>query len=286
MAATGKRRVLLALSLVLCLAALPPQTARATGMPIPPASPKTAAAYSGSRISVPVPPRVIKTDRPPVPPIEVLIPVPPKTPAGHGRIRQEAPTPTPVAAPAAAPVPAPVETPAPAETAQPVETAPPPPVEAAPEVRLGEPEPPPFTGTPPTAITPDTLFGEDLPPPEAAPVETASLPPAPADGFVPFASKSDHLDEAVEARLSEIAERMAADQRMRLELRGYSADQDGSLSDTRRLSLRRVLAVRDHLVLAGVAITRIDILALGVPPEGGDSPQDRVDLIFQGASRP
>ena len=64
---------------------------------------------------------------------------------------------------------------------------------------------------------------------------------------------------------------------LRVQLLAYADGASGTLSQTRRLSLSRALAVRSHLINQGIRSTRIDVRALG--NKFKDGPSDRVDVI-------
>ncbi len=75
--------------------------------------------------------------------------------------------------------------------------------------------------------------------------------------------------------LQDVAVRLETVETARVKLRGYAVStEDARLA--RRLSLDRVLAVRERLIEGGLSDTRIDLLALGNLAVAG--PPDRVDL--------
>ena len=78
-------------------------------------------------------------------------------------------------------------------------------------------------------------------------------------------------------KLSALVNSMTRDEKVRLQLKSYASDLNGSPSSARRLSLARALAIRSFLIEAGVNSTRIDVRALGSKNESG--PADRVDLV-------
>jgi outer membrane protein OmpA-like peptidoglycan-associated protein len=63
----------------------------------------------------------------------------------------------------------------------------------------------------------------------------------------------------------------------RIELRAYAGMRGEKTSDTRKLSLRRALVVRQELVDAGIPIETISVKALGGTDD--DGPLDRVDIF-------
>lgn len=113
------------------------------------------------------------------------------------------------------------------------------------------------------------------------PVQLASLPPE---------SAADDLGDLVilrfpgsETALSDQAKRLLTtlalqllDTADRIQVKAYAGQAGDLAGSARRLSLKRALAVRSHLIENGVRSTRIDVRALGVAHDGG--PPDRVDV--------
>jgi outer membrane protein OmpA-like peptidoglycan-associated protein len=66
----------------------------------------------------------------------------------------------------------------------------------------------------------------------------------------------------------------------RVALKGYAGQPGDSSSNMRRLSLKRVLAVREQLLALGIAPERLDVRALGGVRDTG--PRDRVDIVKSG----
>ena len=66
----------------------------------------------------------------------------------------------------------------------------------------------------------------------------------------------------------------------RLELVGYGGQPGEKDSDSRRLSLKRAIAVRQALIGAGLPANRIDVRALGGVEDNGAT--DRVDIFVKG----
>ena len=127
----------------------------------------------------------------------------------------------------------------------------------------------------------------DTPAPKAAPKaeQQAALPsPRPAPGApkgaapqgmdILFASGTSDLSTEAKAQLDKLADNLKGDEKSRLQLLAYAAED--SPSKARRLSLSRALAVRSHLIAKGVRSTRIDVRALGDQIPGGEP--NRVDL--------
>lgn len=123
----------------------------------------------------------------------------------------------------------------------------------------------------------------------AQPRETvAALPPATAPATadrafgvgsvhsLAFDAEATALDEESRVLLGSLSTAMLADPSLRLQLRAYADGTGRNVSQARRLSLSRALAVRAFLIDEGVGATRIDVRALGSEvPEG---PGDRVDI--------
>ncbi len=110
--------------------------------------------------------------------------------------------------------------------------------------------------------------------------QTASIPPAAAtEGQIRIVFPADSADipDGVKAQLDSLAQKMASDDNLRIELLAYASGTTEMASRARRMSLSRALAVRSYLIKQGVRSTRMDVRALGNNVEG--SPADRVDII-------
>jgi outer membrane protein OmpA-like peptidoglycan-associated protein len=110
--------------------------------------------------------------------------------------------------------------------------------------------------------------------------QTAAIPPAaPVEGQIQIAFPTDSADipDAAKAELDTVAQKMSADENLRLQLLAYASGTADEASRARRMSLSRALAVRSYLIKAGVRSTRMDVRALGNNVQG--SPADRVDII-------
>jgi outer membrane protein OmpA-like peptidoglycan-associated protein len=92
-----------------------------------------------------------------------------------------------------------------------------------------------------------------------------------------FADSSADIDAAGKSALDELAQRLLADETLRLEILAYASGSEDAANRARRMSLSRALAVRSYLIKQGVQSTRMDVRALGNNVEG--EPADRVDLI-------
>ena len=110
--------------------------------------------------------------------------------------------------------------------------------------------------------------------------QTAAIPPAaPVEGQfqIDFPADSADIPDKAKAELDALAQKMSADDNMRLQLLAYASGTADEASRARRMSLSRALAVRSYLIKAGVRSTRMDVRALGNNVQG--SPADRVDII-------
>jgi outer membrane protein OmpA-like peptidoglycan-associated protein len=110
--------------------------------------------------------------------------------------------------------------------------------------------------------------------------QTASVPPGAAtegEIRITFPADSADIPDAVKAQLNALAQKMAGDDNMRIQLLAYASGTSEQASRARRMSLSRALAVRSYLIQQGVRSTRMDVRALGNNVEG--SPADRVDII-------
>ena len=114
------------------------------------------------------------------------------------------------------------------------------------------------------------------PPPLAAPSGPRDAGPAAFGPLVIlFQAEDNTVSPGYAHLLQHVAGRLENVETARVKLRGYAVStEDARLA--RRLSLDRVLAVRDSLIEGGLSDTRIDLLALGNLTVAG--PPDRVDL--------
>ncbi len=116
----------------------------------------------------------------------------------------------------------------------------------------------------------------------ASGTQTASVAPGTAtatEGEIRIAFPADSADipDATKGQLDALAQKMAGDENIRIQLLAYASGTSDQASRARRMSLSRALAVRSYLIKAGVRSTRMDVRALGNNVEG--SPADRVDII-------
>jgi len=168
---------------------------------------------------------------------------------------------------------------------------------AAPSPAVIPPVPPPAGRAPSLADIPPP---PNVPPVSAAPRVPVTATPAPAAKAAPapktqvagiprtgsigngdqrqivFAPGSAQLEGAGKSTLQAVAEALAKDPALRVELRAYARGTDNNVSQARRLSLSRALAIRSALISQGVKPTRIDVRALGNRVPSGIP--NRVDL--------
>lgn len=188
-------------------------------------------------------------------------------PGGRSETAPRLTTPS-TAAPAAAPAPTPAA-PAPAPATQ---TASAPPAPRAPAT-------PTVTAPPPPASPAQTPVQSAAvtPPPAAAPAATNVSLPADETRIL-FAPDSAELTDSAKATLDSLAESLNANDALRILLQAFAGGSDESAPEARRLSLKRALNVRAHLVDRNVRNTRMDVRALGIKSDGG--PADRVDAVI------
>lgn len=94
---------------------------------------------------------------------------------------------------------------------------------------------------------------------------------------VPFATGEADVAAEAQAPLSQLAASLGADEAVRIQLMAFADGTGTNVSQARRLSLTRALAVRAYLLQKGVRSTRIDVRALGAEAQGGAP--DRVDVV-------
>lgn len=110
-------------------------------------------------------------------------------------------------------------------------------------------------------------------------VATRSLPDRSfSGGRIIFAGGSAELPDEAKVVLQGVVSRLLDDEDNRIQLLAYAKGTVDMVSQARRLSLSRALAVRSYLIGEGVRSTRMDVRALGNNVEEG--PADRVDLIL------
>jgi len=110
------------------------------------------------------------------------------------------------------------------------------------------------------------------------PIKAANTYLSPRQRFhIGFGAGSAILGGKEGAALDVIAASLKQRNSLRVQLLAYADGATGTLSQTRRLSLSRALAVRSHLMNKGIQSTRIDVRALGKKYKDGTP--DRVDVI-------
>lgn len=202
----------------------------------------------------------------------------------------------PAATPAPAPAPEPQPAPAAAAPAEPI-PAPTPPAEpesvpasvpspaqnapaATPAATASEQPAAESTGT--ETATTEAPAAEQQTASAEAPAETApdtggnAALPSGATRIV-FEPGADELPQGATANLDALAEKMLADQNLKVQVLAYSGGTPDAESQARRKALARGLEVRKYLIGKGVRSNRIDVRALGTKSEG--NPADRVDIV-------
>ncbi|MDE0780764.1 MAG: OmpA family protein [Alphaproteobacteria bacterium] len=112
-------------------------------------------------------------------------------------------------------------------------------------------------------------------------VQTATTPPVLSlaqETRILFERNSPDLSDAAKTTLDALATRLNADSSLRIQLQAFAAGTDETAPGARRLSLKRALNVRAHLVERKVTNTRMDVRALGIKSTSG--PDDRVDAVI------
>jgi outer membrane protein OmpA-like peptidoglycan-associated protein len=114
----------------------------------------------------------------------------------------------------------------------------------------------------------------------APPAKTNARPPAERLGQVVFEAGSGELSEIARAELDRVLTALPPEgDRRRIQLLGFATGDAQLVSTNRRLSLDRVLAVRQYLLEHGIKLERMDARALGTT-EFGEGPADRVDVML------
>ena len=115
---------------------------------------------------------------------------------------------------------------------------------------------------------------------EAPPAKTASRPPAERLAQIVFEAGSSVLSEAGRAELDRVLQGLPPDDdRRRIQILGFATGDAQLVSTNRRLSLDRVLTVRQYLFERGIRLARMDARALGTTTFG-EGPADRVDVML------
>lgn len=192
---------------------------------------------------------------------------PPTPPAPPSEVPASVPSPAETAAGAIAAAPAPAAAEAQATPAAPAAEEPV--SEAAPAE--------PATIEPPAEGETQTASVEPAAEAEA-PAEDAAAAALPAGSArLVFDPGADDLPAGANGELDAIADRMMADDSIKVQVLAYSSASGENESQARRKALSRGLEVRKYLINKGVRSNRIDVRALGSKSEGG--PADRVDIV-------
>ncbi|MEK9797499.1 MAG: OmpA family protein, partial [Alphaproteobacteria bacterium] len=142
------------------------------------------------------------------------------------------------------------------------------------------PKPPAVASPPPRPSSAETLPASTAPAPPP-PTQTAAVQSGDAAGDetrMLFDIGSAELNDAAKASLDALAERLSANENLRVRLQAFASGNDETAPEARRLSLKRALNVRGHLVERNIRNTRMDVRALGI--KSGDGPADRVDAVI------
>ncbi len=105
--------------------------------------------------------------------------------------------------------------------------------------------------------------------------QTSNRPPAAGKTRIAFAKGSAQLTAAARKNMAPVIESLSRNAKSRLVIYAYAGGEKA-----RRLSLSRALAVRLHLIKAGIQGTRAEVRALG--GKTTEKPVDRVDLVLMG----
>nr|WP_298687541.1 OmpA family protein [uncultured Dongia sp.] len=210
---------------------------------------------------------------PVVPPAE---PVVPETPAAEAPAVEAPAEPIPAPTPPAEPTEVPASVPSPAANAPASAVA-----AAAPAAEA------PAADAAPSADAPAAdAPGADAPAEQVASAEAPdeTLPDTGGNAVLPggatrivFEGESDDLPQGATGDLDAIADKMLADETIKVQVLAYSSGTPDAESQARRKALARGLEVRKYLIGKGVRSNRIDVRALGTKSEG--SPADRVDIV-------
>lgn len=153
--------------------------------------------------------------------------------------------------------------------------------------RAAAPNPVIAKASPPPAITKPVAEAKPV---EAKPVKKASLEPSKprassgkARDVITFAPNASDPSGSAVSGVRALAGSLAStlnDGNSRIQLMAYAGMRGEKSSDTRRLSLKRALVVRQLLIDDGIPAERIDVFALGGTED--DGPLDRVDVVVKG----
>jgi outer membrane protein OmpA-like peptidoglycan-associated protein len=122
------------------------------------------------------------------------------------------------------------------------------------------------------------------PPPArlSTPATNPDVPSGTKRGIILFAPNADDPTVSAMATAKSLASELGTalgDGTSRVQLLAYGGPRGDKSSDTRRLSLKRALVVRQVLIDQGVPAERIDVRAMGGTEDSG--PLDRVDVFLK-----
>lgn len=140
---------------------------------------------------------------------------------------------------------------------------------------------PQVTAPPPSPAETSVQPATASPPAPPAPTQTAAVTNAAAPASetrILFEQGSPDLTDSAIATLDALAASLKANSGLRIQLQAFASGSDETAPEARRLSLKRALNVRGHLVEREIRNTRMDVRALGIKSAGG--PADRVDAVI------
>lgn len=140
---------------------------------------------------------------------------------------------------------------------------------------------PQVTAPPPSPAETSVQPATASPPAPPAPTQTAALTNAAAPASetrILFKQGSPDLTDSAITTLDALAASLKANSELRIQLQAFASGSDETAPEARRLSLKRALNVRGHLVEREIRNTRMDVRALGIKSAGG--PADRVDAVI------
>ncbi|HMM13083.1 MAG TPA: OmpA family protein [Parvibaculum sp.] len=145
-----------------------------------------------------------------------------------------------------------------------------------PGTRMGEPMPPEPLAAPLPAIIDASPEGAAAPALGTSPLRA----PEPALARIGFPPEEAALSDGEAARLKTFADDFRR-RGGRVTLKAYAGAPGDTSTNARRLSLKRVLTVRNFLIEHGIATDRLEVRALGGTRDAG--PLDRVDITRAGS---
>jgi outer membrane protein OmpA-like peptidoglycan-associated protein len=116
----------------------------------------------------------------------------------------------------------------------------------------------------------------------STPATNPDVPSGTKRGIILFAPNADDPTVSAMATAKSLASELGTalgDGTSRVQLLAYGGPRGDKSSDTRRLSLKRALVVRQVLIDQGVPAERIDVRAMGGTEDSG--PLDRVDVFLK-----